>query len=84
MRLAVAEKPRAMRLEANGTPAAETPRIERIMWVNGSHSVVFEVQLRPGANRLRLTTADPLDTLPGGRQVSALLVGDIEVVERRD
>lgn len=84
MRLAVAEKPRAMRLEANGTLLAEMQRIERIMWVNGSHNVTFEVPMKPGPNRFRLTTADPLDMLPGGRAVSALLIGDIEVVERRD
>ena len=82
MQLSVATSYHSVTLMANGEPAPEKHLITKVLWGHGPQDVAFRVTLKPGRNIFTILSADPLDKLPGGRDVSVLQIGDIRAVPK--
>lgn len=72
--------PHTARLEVNGVGAPETHSVNRVFWEQGPETASYRIHMRSGTNAVQLLSPEPPAVLPGGRQVSFLLVGDIRIV----
>ena len=77
LQLGIYTKPHTAHLEVNGVMQPENPVVKHVFWASGPQTVSYVIQVNSGVNHCRLVTSDGLDTLPGGRQVAFLLIGDI-------
>lgn len=67
-----------IRLNVNGVAVSETVMVDRTLWANGFTIATFRSSLHRGRNEIRIESIRPPTTLPGGRVVGFLMVGDPE------
>lgn len=73
--LATEGKHRLVEFKVNGIPIGPKHLIDKVLWVDGYKTVSWNFQVLPGKTILELTTSSDTGRLPGGREVSFLMIG---------